>query len=381
MEVHDRRRPTEMSYFPEKDRAWEITGGREAKLSPIRIEEAINFAEQNETSWPKDIHIDGSIPMLTDIEKPPYNRLLGPIKPRGGPNGLILKSGRIVAQWGDPRRPDMTFSIAKSYLAALTGIAIGDGLIKDIDEPVKRQITNDLFTSSQNKEITWRHLLQQTSEWEGTLFDRPDLVDRNRQIGPNANNNRKGQDRILQAPGTYWEYNDVRVNVLSLCLLYLFKKPLPEVLKIRIMDPIGASDSWSWFGYNNSFVEVDGKILQSVPGGTHWGGGIYINSFDHARFGLLISCSGIWDGHPILPQGWVKDLRTPCDIQPGYGYLWWLNTNKREWPKAADGSYAAVGAGSNILWIDPENNVVVVARWISQSAVAEFIGLVSKAFN
>ena len=68
MEVHDRRRPTEMSYFPEKDRAWEITGGREAKLSPIRIEEAINFAEQNETLWPKDIHIDGSIPMLTDIE-------------------------------------------------------------------------------------------------------------------------------------------------------------------------------------------------------------------------------------------------------------------------------------------------------------------------
>ncbi len=370
-----------MSYFPLKNSLWQSVSPLEAGMDDIGLKKAVEFAESNETSWPREIHVNDAIPMLTDIEEPPYNQLLGPIKPRGGPNGLILKSGKIVAQWGDPGRPDMTFSIAKSYLAALTGIAIKDSLIQDVNEPVKDTINNHLFTAPQNSTITWRNLLQQTSEWEGTLFDRPDLVDRNRKVGPNADNRRKGHHRDLQSPGSYWEYNDVRVNLLSLCLLYLFKKPLPEVLKIRIMDPIGASHTWSWLGYENSFVDVDGQLLQSVPGGTHWGGGLHINSFDHARFGLLINCSGRWNGHEILPPGWVEELRTPCKIQPGYGYLWWLNTNKREWNEADQSSYAAVGAGSNILWIDPKNDIVVITRWISQAAVADFIGLVSNAIN
>ena len=66
------------------------------------------------------------------------------------------------------------------------------------------------------------------------------------------------------------EYNDVRVNRLSLAALRVLGKPLPSVLKDRIMDPIGASSSWSWNGYSTSFVDLNGKLVQSVSGGGHW---------------------------------------------------------------------------------------------------------------
>ena len=66
------------------------------------------------------------------------------------------------------------------------------------------------------------------------------------------------------------EYNDVRVNRLSLAALRVLKKPLPSVLKDRIMDPIGASSSWSWNGYSTSFVDLNGEQVQSVSGGGHW---------------------------------------------------------------------------------------------------------------
>ena len=71
------------------------------------------------------------------FEGPPDNAILGPVAPRGAPNGLVLRRGRLVAQWGDTRQVDMTFSVAKSYLAILAGLAVGDGLIPDLDAPVR----------------------------------------------------------------------------------------------------------------------------------------------------------------------------------------------------------------------------------------------------
>ena len=113
--------------------------------------------------------------------------------------------------------------------------------------------------------------------------------------------------------------------------------------------------------------------MQSVPGGTHWGGGIQINSYDHARFGLLVHRDGMWNDDRYLPAGWIKALRTPCPINTGYGFLWWLNTGKREWPAAPESSYAARGAGSSIIWIDPDNDLVLVARWIDKEKVNDLI--------
>ena len=342
-------------------------------FNPTKLAEAVAFAEAAETRWPKNLK--GGLSRL-DIaaERPPWNEVIGPSKDRGGPNGLILKDGAIVASWGDTSRVDMTYSATKSYLSILAGIAVADGLIGDVDDPVRDYALDAAFNTPQNESITWRHLLQQTSEWEGSLWDKPDTVDHNRQLGVNADNSKKGTRRDLQKPGTFWEYNDVRVNRLSLCLMQVFCRPLPEVLKERIMDPIGASDSWSWQHYRNSFFEIDGLAMASVPDGAHWGGGLWINSQDHALVGQLILQRGAWEGQQLIPESWIDELQTPCQIKQTYGYLWWVNTGGAHFSQAPDSSFFALGAGQNIVWIEPAHNLVMVARWVAAKKANDLVG-------
>ena len=127
---------------------------------------------------------------------------------------------------------------------------------------------------------------------------------------------KKGSKRALQEPGTYWEYNDVRVNQLSFALMRAFGRSLPDVLRERIMDPIGATQTWEWHGYENSWVEVNGTKIQSVSGGAHWGGGLWISTLDHARVGQLMLNRGQWNGMEILPRNMDKGLYKALPYRP-----------------------------------------------------------------
>jgi CubicO group peptidase (beta-lactamase class C family) len=334
---------------------------------------AAAFAEAAETRWPYDL--DGGLSAVEKSNEPaPWNEVTGPMMRRGKPSGLIIKDGETVAEWGDPSSIEMTYSAAKSYLSLLTGIAVDDGLIRDIDDPMCDYALDRMFHTEQNQDITWRQMLQLTSEWEGSLWDKPDMVDRNRQLGVGVDNSKKGMPRTLQKPGTHWEYNDVRVNRLSLSLMQVFRRPLPDVLKTRIMDPIGASSSWRWHHYRNAFYEIGGVPMPSVPGGTHWGGGLWINSHDHALMGRLVLSKGEWNGKRIISESWIDALQTPCAIRPGYGLLWWLNTDRKYMPNAPESSFFAVGAGKHMVWIEPESNIVSVTRWIDAAKSNDFIG-------
>lgn len=335
-------------------------GPRPAGTSSAAVAEAVGFALAHESPWPRDIraHLEGGF-----FEPPPDNAILGPVRARGGPNGLILRRGRLVARWGDTRQVDMTFSVAKSYLALLAGVAVGDGLIPDLDAPVRETVRDGGFEGRQNAAITWRHLLQNTSEWEGTLFGKSDLIDRGRNLQVEGQG-RKGLPRPLHPPGQHWEYNDVRVNRLSLALLRRFGRPLPEIFAERVMQPIGASTDWEWTGYETSWVEMAGRSMQSVPGGGHWGGGVVMHAEDQARLGQLALQDGVWEGRRILPEGWVAECRTPCALNPHYGLLWWLNTGRTRWPSASAESYCFSGAGGNLTWVDPPAGLVAVLRWV-----------------
>ncbi|MDP6079593.1 MAG: serine hydrolase [Arenicellales bacterium] len=343
-----------------------------------RLREAIDLSLANEIDWPCDLYAALEQGVL---DSPPYNIALGITRPRGGVNGVVLRRGETVATWGDVERPDFTFSVAKSYLALLAGVAFRDGLITDVDAPLYHLHLDDSFSQLQNRTITWRHLLQQTSEWEGTLFDLPDLVDRNRGLAPDGDNALKGTHRDLQRPGQFWEYNDVRINLLSLCLLKLFARPLPEVLRDEIMRPLGTSDTWHWHGYRNSFVEVDGRSMVSVPGGTHWGGGLCINSLDQALIGELVLQRGYWSGEEILPAAWIEEMLSPCEIRPDYGYLWWLNTSYAVSANADTSDVFAMGAGGNVIWINLTNELVVVVRWLQPEMLDRFIAAVLKSIS
>jgi CubicO group peptidase (beta-lactamase class C family) len=364
-----------VSYHPSRDE-WQAKAPVELGMRADGLRAAVDYHLARESAWPRDfITPSGRYIGVADEPEAP-GEVLGPVRPRGGPNGLVLRSGYIVAEWGDTRRADMSFSVAKSYLGALAGLALAQGLVKSVDDPVSSYSLDDGFTSPQNYAITWRQLLTQTSEWQGTLWDKPDSIDHNRDLRTSELGAAvKGQPRPLQAPGMFWEYNDVRVNRLSLSLLQAFRRPLPDVLKRVVMDPIGASSEWEWQPYRNSWFEIDGVRMPSVPGGSHWGGGLWMGSRDHARFGLLIHRGGRWEGKELLPTAWVRAMRAPCPVYAEYGLLWWLNTERRQFPGASESCYAARGAGSNVIFINPELDLVAVVRWIDKASLPGFVRL------
>jgi len=192
------------------------------------LKEAIAFAQSIESKWAADMKMpDGQFVMTADSgESFPDNEILGPVTPRGGHSGMVYRGGKLLAEWGDTSRADMTFSVAKSFLSLLAGLAVGDGLIKGLDDKVidyAHRAGDKSFDSDQNKDITWRHLMTQTSEWSGTLFDKEDRIDHNRVVGLQVAEGPKGTRRAMKKPGSYYEYNDVRVNRLSLSLLQLLR--------------------------------------------------------------------------------------------------------------------------------------------------------------
>lgn len=364
--------PPPHDYVPPADgRDWASASAAELGFDGPRLVEAVAFAEAHDSHFPRGFYYpDGRYVGIVEWnEKGPWSEVAGPVRERGGPAGLVLKGGRIAAEWGDTRRPDMTFSVAKSYLAVLAGVACDKGLIASLDEPVGRTVPGPWFESPHNRQITWRHLLQQSSEWEGVLWEKSDQVDHFRTVGAGGDNSRKGDLRQRQTPGTYYEYNDVRVNLLALSLLMRFRRPLPEVLADSIMRPIGASTDWEWHGYRTSFIEVDGRRVQSVSGGAHWGGGMFISARDQARLGLLVSRAGRWGGTEVLSPGWTAEMVEPSPTNGGYGFLWWLNRGSGSRKGWSETCVSAMGAGTNLIWVDAGRDIVVVLRWIDKTAV------------
>ncbi|MFM0629266.1 serine hydrolase domain-containing protein [Paraburkholderia xenovorans] len=348
-------------------------------MQSANLQHAVQFAIDHETPW--DREVDGVWGVHPD-DPPPWNRLLGPVHGRGPVSGVITRAARPLISWGEPDRADLTFSIAKTYLALLAGVAHDRGLMPDVDEPVHVRVPGIGFDDEHNASVTWAHLLQQTSEWQGVCFGLPDEADHYRYVKFGKEpDGKKGERRSLRTPGTYWEYNDVRINQLSLALLHLFRRPVPEVFREAIMRPLEASENWQWVGYDNAWVEVGGQRVQSVPGGTHWGGGLSISARDQIKVAHLLLGHGSVNGQQIVSSEWLQRMLTPCGIAPFYGYLVWLNRERSVFPSVPASSYFAIGAGGSFTWIEPERELAVVVRWLNPEHADEFFGLVLKAID
>jgi len=367
-------KPTETSYFPPPGE-WQHRSPSSLGLDSTRISESIQFALTNESKMPRD----QQLAQAETFGREPYDEPIGPLAARGAPTGIIIYKGYIVAEWGEPLRSDMTNSVTKSFLSVVVGLAVDQGLIRKVTDTVNQylppiELYNPLHTESpqliypfetpHNKVLTWDVMLRQTSDWEGTLWGKPDWGDRP------GSKPEEWVGRPRNAPGTVWKYNDVRVNALALATTCVWRKPLPQVLKTYIMDPIGAGSTWRWNGYRNAWIVLDGQPVQSVSGGGHWGGGMFINAYDMGRFGLLTLHRGNWNGRQLISEQWVKQSLTPTTANPGYGYMnWFLNTDHKLLPSAPLNAFVHIGNGTNFIYVDPAHDLVAVVRWIENAAM------------
>jgi CubicO group peptidase (beta-lactamase class C family) len=363
---------------------WERRSAAQVGMDSAKIQEAIEFAKSRESRASRDLEEAH----YQSFGREPFGGAVGPFKARGEPSGVIVRNGYIVAEWGEPARVDMTFSVTKSFVSTMVGLAVERGLIRGVDDTVAHYVGPVLhasppalateggrgrfdsrttvapFETPHNRRITWRHLLQQTSDFEGTLWGKPEWADRPSQQPATW------WTRERVAPGSVHEYNDTRVNALALAALSVWRRPLPEVLRELVMDPISASPTWRWYGYDNSWVVMDGQLVQSVSGGGHWGGGMFISAHDQARFGLLTCRNGRWGTKQVVPESWIRLSRTPTAAQQDYGFMnYYLNTAKRRWPNAPESMFMHLGNGTNGVICVPESDLVVVVRWIEGNAI------------
>lgn len=347
---------TTTTYFPPAG-TWAKKAPADVGMDAAKLDAALAFAKTHETNMPKDFSTQEKI----------FGSLLGPIpNDRAATNGVIIRQGYVVAEFGETNRADPTYSVAKSMLATVAGVAVRDGLIKNVDSPVGSTVRDGGYETPHNASITWQNHLQQESEWEGEMWGKKDDF-----VGTVAFGDGERKPRELQRAGAFYEYNDVRINRFSLSLLRLFKKPIPDVFRDEIGSVIGMSNTWQWIPYKNSYVEIDGKKLPSVSGGTRWGGGVWINSWDMARFGYLWLRGGRWNDKQVIPAAYAKAALTASAHGPDYGYLWWLNTRQKSMPGLPANAYAARGAGNNTIFVSPDHDLVIVWRWHAGAQAAD----------
>lgn len=386
------------TYFPPSG-AWERRSAAQVGLNQAGVDSAVKLAIAAEATTPRNLLENH----LASFGREPHGEAVGPFRDRGGAAGMIVKNGYVVAEWGDPERVDITFSVTKSFVSTTVGLAFDRKMIRDLHEPVRNYMTPvvalrgppssatalapvpgnvmgppvpapaepsrgvayaafdllDPFESEHNRKITWDHLLRQTSDWQGTLWGKPDWADRPR------GDIEQWKVRPRNEPGTVYTYNDVRVNALALASLTVWRRPLPQVLREYVMDPIGASNTWRWYGYDTSWIILDGQLVQSVAGGGHWGGGMMISARDMARFGYLTLRKGRWGDRQLLSEEWIRLATTPGTANDAYGFMnYFLNTGRRAMPSAPEQAFYHLGSGNNVIYVDPVNDLVVVARWI-----------------
>src|SRR5688500_11229575 len=216
------------AYFPPAG-AWAKKAPAELGLDPVLLQQAVDYAKSRESNREMD---------FSDQERI-FGTLLGSVPNiRARTNGVVIYKGYVVAEFGDSTWVDPTYSVAKSMLASVMGIAVRDGLVTNLDEPVGAKVKDGGYDSPRNQQVTWKHHLQQVSEWEGTMFGKEDTF-----IGKEAFGQGEMKPREKKKPGTHYEYNDVRINRFGLSLLRVFNKHVPGVCRQGIRSSTRASNT------------------------------------------------------------------------------------------------------------------------------------------
>ena len=281
---------------------------------------------------------------------------------------LIIKNNKVIYEdyfnGNTPTSKHISWSVAKSFLSALVGIAIRDGLIDDINDPITKYLPD--FKDTGYDGIKIKNILQMSS---GVLFNE-DYAD------PNSDINKFGRAVAAgtsfrdfaktltshKEQGTYNHYVSIDSQMLGFLLVEVTGMPLREYLHEHIWEKIGMEDSAYYLSDNE---DVDMAL-----------GGLNATLRDYAKFGLLYLNNGRWDDEQVVPSAWVDashNMDAP-HLQPGvndlsssawgYGYQWWV-------PGFPDTDYTASGVYNQYIYIDPLSNVVIAKTSSNHRFTAE----------
>lgn len=270
---------------------------------------------------------------------------------------IVVKDGAVMYEnyWrgNDSATRWISWSVGKSFISALVGIAIEEGKIESIADPLEKYAPELAGTAYEG--VSVKDALEMSSgvAWNEDYSD-PDFdIARFGQalaLGSSMVDFAKTLRREHE-PGTVNYYNSMDAQVLGLVLRKATGVTPSEYLEQKIWSKIGAEHDGYWV------LDDTGEELAA--------GGVNVTARDYARFGLLYLNDGKWNGEQIVPADWVKASHTPdaerllpgekpgTDITWGYGYLWWL-------PRSVDGPYAAVGIYNQFVYVDPANDLVIV---------------------
>lgn len=267
---------------------------------------------------------------------------------------IVLREGEIAFErylLGNTAETKwMSMSVVKSMVATLVGVAIRDGFIASIDDPLTRYLPE--FVGSAYAGVTVQHLLQMASgvAWNETYTD--PASDRRAMLEAQISQRpgsildlMQGLDRAA-SPGTRWNYSTGETQVVAALVAAATGKPVAEYLSQKIWQPFGMQADASWW-------------LDS-PGGLEIGGsGLSATLRDYARFGLYMLHEGRVLGEETLPPGWVAQATRPQTIggeRVDYGYMWWPDD---------DGAYSAIGIFGQFIYVHPASKTVI-ALWSAQ---------------
>jgi CubicO group peptidase (beta-lactamase class C family) len=276
---------------------------------------------------------------------------------------IVLRGGAVIHEGyfngADARSWVTSFSVAKSVLATLVGIAVAEGAIGSLDDPVTRYLPELLQRDPRLANVSLRHLLRMSSGLRYREFPFLHGDDAKTYYHPRLRELALRESRIERPPGEVFHYNNFHPLLLGMVLERATRMPVARYLELRLWQPAGMAGEASW-------------SLDSQDGFEKMESGLNARAEDFARFGLLMLRRGRLGDRQVIPAGWAEDSTAPDTIAPPPGYYdasGWTRGDARRYYQAmwwgqrrADGGhdFAARGNHGQLVFVSPRNDVVIV---------------------
>ncbi len=290
---------------------------------------------------------------------------------------VVVRGGRVVYEWYadgvGPKEPLGTWSVAKTFTAALVGAAIHRGHIQSVDQRASDFIREWAGPNDPRRDIRIRDLLTGVSGLDTDAY--PEETGRLRHLlnlaadyawavppgswfHPNQEKHALSA-RATHRPGEKWKYNNRAIQALETILERATGKPVEELARQALWEPIGMAPTTRW----EKDAAGNPKAYSSVKASPK----------DLARFGHLLLNDGVWNGRRLIDADFARQMRQPSPLNPAYGFLTWLNTDAPAWrgldnrrfegkpfPSMPSEYFSAQGLGNNFIGVDPRSETVIV---------------------